>query len=113
MTSYQSFTPGKKSGAGKIINYIAQYNAVHADTEGLKCACVEDKFEKNLSYAGSDSPSIRLPRNIRISQFIRSIRGGKTQYGNFYLGQPLNVNYLGRSEGMAGGSGTPPRNMFN
>ena len=34
------------------------------------------------------------------------------KYGNFYLGQPLNVNYLGRMEGMPGGSGTPPINRF-
>jgi hypothetical protein len=38
---------------------------------------------------------------------------GKLQYGNFYLGQPLNINYLGRMEGMPGGSGMPPRNRFN
>jgi len=46
MTSYQHFTPGKKSTAGKIINYIAQYNASHLDSEAATCACVEDKFEK-------------------------------------------------------------------
>jgi len=113
MTSYQHFTPGKKSTAGKIINYIAQYNASHLDSEAATCACVEDKFEKNLSYAGSDSPSIRITNNMRVSRLLRSARGGKTQFGNFYLGQPLNVNYLGRIEGMAGGSGSPPKNTFN
>ena len=112
MTSYQNFTPGKKSHAGKIINYIAQYNAAHPNSE-LQCGCVEDKYDKNLSYAGSDSPSIRLPNNMRLSQILRSVHGGKTQYGNFYLGQPLNVNYLGRTEGMPGGSGNPPKNRFN
>jgi hypothetical protein len=33
-------------------------------------------------------------------------------YGNFYLGKPLNINYLGRIEGMPGGSGMPPINRF-
>jgi len=37
---------------------------------------------------------------------------GKPQFGNFYLGQPLNINYLGKMEGMPGGSGMPPRNKF-
>ena len=38
--------------------------------------------------------------------------GGTTQFGNFYLGQPLSLNYLGRTEGQPGGSGIPPRNRF-
>ena len=38
--------------------------------------------------------------------------GGQTQFGNFYLGQPLNVNYLGRIEGQLGGGGSPPKNKF-
>jgi len=38
--------------------------------------------------------------------------GGITQFGNFYLGKPLLINYLGRTEGQPGGSGSPPRNSF-
>lgn len=38
--------------------------------------------------------------------------GGITQFGNFYLGQPLSLNYLGRTQGQPGGSGIPPRNKF-
>jgi len=116
MTSYQQFTPGKKSNTRKIIQYIAQYNAAIAANKNLPqltCACTQDKYEKNLSYSGTDSPSVRVSNNIRVSQIVNLYRGGKTQFGNFYLGQPLNVNYLGRSEGMSGGSGTAPKNTFN
>lgn len=116
MTSYQQFTPGKKSNSRKIIQYIAQYNAAiaaHANLEPLTCACTQDKFDKSLSYAGSDSPSIRISNNMRISKIVNFYRGGKTQYGDSYLGQPLNINYLGRIEGMPGGSGTAPKNKFN
>jgi hypothetical protein len=116
MSSYQQFTPGKKSNSRKIIQYIAQYNAAIAARENLpplNCVCVQDKYDKNLSYAGSDSPSVRISNNMRVSQIVNFYRGGKTQYGNFYLAQPLNVNYLGRMEGMPGGSGSPPKNTFN
>jgi hypothetical protein len=116
MASNQQFTPGRKSNTGKIIQYIALYNAAFAsrkDIEPLRCACLQDKFNKNISYAGSDSPSIRLSNNMRVSKLVNSYRGGKTQYGNFYLGKPLIVNYLGRTEGMPGGSGTAPKNIFN
>jgi hypothetical protein len=112
MSSYQNFTPGKKSNSRRVINYIAQYNNSNIDRSELKCVCTQDKFDKNLSNVGSDSPSIRISNNMRISEIVNFYRGGKTQYGNFYLGKPLNINYLGRVEGMSGGSGTPPVNRF-
>ena len=116
MTSYQQFTPGKKSNSRKIIQYIAEYNAAYAknpNVQPLNCVCVQDKYDKSLSFAGSDSPSVRLSNSMRLSQIVNFSKGGRTQYGNFYLAQPLNVNYLGRMEGMPGGSGMPPKNTFN
>jgi hypothetical protein len=116
MTSYQQFTPGKKSNSKKIIQYIAEYNAIfakNANVQPLNCVCVQDKFDKNLSNSGSDSASERVSNSTRLAHLVNNKRGGKTQYGNFYLGQPLNVNYLGRMEGMPGGSGTPPKNIFH
>jgi hypothetical protein len=110
MYSQRQFTPGKKSNSKKIINYISQYNALFTNSEPLTCSCLPDKYDKNT--VGSDSPSVRLPYNIRYSQIINYSKGGKTQYGNMYLGQPLNINYLGRAEGMPGGSGSPPVNKF-
>jgi hypothetical protein len=66
----------------------------------------------NLSYKRRLSQILKLDSySQQVSRISRM--AGKLQYGNFYLGQPLNINYLGRIEGMPGGSGMPPRNRFN
>jgi len=64
----------------------------------------------NISYKMYLSKILKLDSN---SQQINRIGrlSGRTQYGNFYLGQPLNINYLGRTEGMPGGSGKAPTNF--
>jgi len=106
------FTPGKKANTARLINYIAAYNAAFPNSEQLNCiACTADKYDKN--ELGADSPSSRVSNNIRVSQIVKHTKGGTTHFGNFYLGQPLNINYLGRSAGMPGGSGSPPVNRFN
>lgn len=109
MRSRQYFMPGKRSDTQKIIKYIAEYNIVKPDTQQKNCHCIPDNYNKFV--IGSDSPSIQISNNMRISQLIKFYKGGKTQYGNSYLGQPLNLNYLGRMEGMPGGSGKPPSNF--
>ena len=53
-----------------------------------------------------------MPRKIWYSHVIRTSLGGSTQYGNNYLGEPLNLNYLGNPQGRPGGSGMPPKNRF-
>lgn len=65
----------------------------------------------NMSY------KMRLSQILKLDGYSQKITpisriSGKTQFGNFYLGQPLNINYLGRMEGMPGGSGSPPLNTF-
>lgn len=111
MHSYRQFTPGGRRDTSRMIRYVAQYNELYgADGEINTCYCIPDKYDKTTP--GSQSPSTNLSYATRISQIIQYTRGGKTQYGNFYLGQPLNVNYLGRIEGMPGGSGTPPINRL-
>lgn len=109
MSSRTQFGPGKNSNTGRIIHYKALYNARHPD-QISNCVCVQDKYDKYI--VGSDSASTRVPYGRRISQIINAKKGGKTQYGNFYLGQPLDINYLGRGQGMPGGSGMPPINRF-
>jgi hypothetical protein len=109
MTSYQNLMPGKRSDARKIIKYVAEYNIAKPDSPKKNCLCISDKYDKFVT--GSDSPSIQISTNMRIAQLIKFYKGGKTQYGNSYLGQPLNLNYLGRMEGMPGGSGSPPSNF--
>ena len=111
MYSQRQFTPGKKANSSRVINYIAAYNAMFPNAQQLTCAvCTPDKYNKLV--LGSDSPSVRMSNNERISTIVKYSKGGKTQYGNFYLGAPLNVNYLGSMEGMPGGSGSPPINRF-
>ena len=110
MRSYRHFAPGKRSYSSRVINYTAALNAVFPNSPQLNCVCIPDKYDKTT--IGSDSPSTRVSYNTRISQVINYSKGGKTQYGNFYLGQPLSLNYLGRMEGMPGGSGKPPSNNF-
>jgi hypothetical protein len=104
MRSYQSFMPGRKSTCQQVIKYVDEHNILNKDF-----TCIQSTYNKFV--VGSDSPSIQISNNMRISQLIKFYKGGKTQYGNFYLGQPLNINYLGRMEGMPGGSGSPPSNF--
>jgi hypothetical protein len=64
----------------------------------------------NLSYKR------RLSQILKIDSYSQNVTrisrmSGKLQFGNFYLGQPLNINYLGRMEGMPGGSGKSPSNF--
>lgn len=108
MYSYQSFTPGSRSNTSRIINYVAESNAVNGNIN--TCYCIPDKYDKNTP--GSDAASTRVSNATRTAQIIKSKKGGTPQYGNFYLDQPLNLNYLGRIEGMPGGSGKAPTNRF-
>jgi len=112
------FTPGNKSYSKRIINYTAVYNELrlkqnslnYLPLESTNCDCKTSAYNKGLK--GSSSSSQKLPQNINISQIVNTYLGGKIQFGNFYLNQPLNVNYFGRVEGMPGGFGSPPLNKF-
>jgi hypothetical protein len=111
MYSYRHFKPGTRKNTGRMIQYVAEYNNYSVDGKINTCYCIPDKYDKNTP--GSDSPSIKVSNAMRLSQLIQSSKGGKTFYGNFYLNQPLDVNYLGKTAGMPGGSGMPPLNRFN
>ena len=110
MYSQRQFTPGNNSNSSKVIKYVAQYNILFPNSNQKKCLCINDKFNKEVT--GSQSCDTKVSYNTRISQIIKTKLGGTTQYGNFYLGQPLTLNYLGRAEGMPGGSGSAPKNKF-
>ena len=106
MYSYKHFRPGGSKDTSRIIKYITEYNRIYGnDKTANTCYCVPDKYDKTIDDARTSYP-------VRISQTIRSTKGGNIEYGNFYLGKPMNVNYLGRMEGMPGGSGTAPVNRF-
>ena len=109
MYSQTKFTPGSSNNTSRMIKYVAEYNSRNI-TNKIPCLCINNYYNKSIP--GSDSPSRNITNNALLSQIIKSSKGGKTQYGNFYLGQPLQLNYLGRNEGMPGGSGAPPLNRF-
>lgn len=111
MYSYNHFRPGGSSNTSRMIHYVSEYNATNRDHLIKECLCIPNKYDKNIPV--SDSPSAKVSYATRIAAIVKSTKGGTTQYGNFYLGQPLNINYLGRMEGMPGGSGMPPLNRFN
>lgn len=104
------FTPGSSKTTSRIINYVAEFNRLNPQRPINTCYCIPNKYDKNTP--GSDSSSYKISNYQRIAQIINNSKGGRIQFGNFYLGQPLNVNYLGNIEGMPGGSGSPPINRF-
>lgn len=98
-----------------------------------RCGClfsnkpVRNRFEMSTNYkinAQSNTNFANVSNQQRIAQRlildgssqnivrISRFNGGITQYGNFYLNQPLSLNYLGRMEGQSGGGGSPPKNTF-
>jgi len=108
--STRKIRPGNSSNTSRMIHYVAQLYALNPNGNYSKYQCIPEKVDKKLS--GSDSVSYRISNNTRISQLFQTSLGGSTQYGNFYLGQPLQLDYLGNAQGMPGGSGTPPKNTF-
>lgn len=110
MYPYRHFKPSVNNRRCKKIDFVTEYNSIYGETGNFKRYCNNNIYNKNVP--GSDSPSAKVSYATKIAQIIQSTKGGKTQYGNFYLGQPLNINYLGRMEGMPGGGGAPPLNRF-
>ena len=113
MGSRRAFIPVSTLNTKRLLKYDAYYNELNNVEKyySSQCLCAPQIYNKNV--LGSDNPSIRVSYNTRISQIVNFYKGGKTQFGNFYLGQPLQLNYLGRAQGMPGGSGSAPKNTFN
>jgi hypothetical protein len=88
---------------------VAQF--IEPNPKNYKILHTSNTNFSNLSY------KMRLSQVLKLDGYSQKVNrisriSGKTQFGNFYLGQPLNINYLGRMEGMPGGSGMPPVNRF-
>jgi len=90
-------------------NYSNNYSVLQ-EQEDIVCSCYDNVVKKFAP--DSQGTSGNISNNMRIAQSIRIPRSGKPQFGNFYLGEPLTLNYLGRMEGQPGGGGMPPRNRF-
>lgn len=102
MHSQTHFVPGGRSQASRIIQYLAW------NPDATSCSCAIAPLYK----PGADNVAYKATQAQRISQLVQCAKGGRTQYGNLYLGQPISVNALGRTQGMPGGSGRPPLNKF-
>lgn len=102
MRSYRSFVPGGSRNHSRVIQYTSQFPKT--------CYCVTEKYDK--STLGSTNSSVRQSYATRISQAVQATKGGKIQFGNFYLGKPLELDYLGQMEGIPGGRLGPPLNRF-
>jgi hypothetical protein len=128
MSKYsRKFTPGAKSLSSRMIRYNAVYNALRENLNNdptnsvfyyspseqqkeIVCNCYDNVAKKFTPDSQGTSPNIS--NNMRVAQCVRIPRSGKPQFGNFYLGEPLTLNYLGRMEGQPGGGGMPLRNQF-
>ena len=67
MYSQQGFTPGKKSGSSKMINYVAAYNALFPNSQQLTCAqCGTDKYDKFVVIIHNFF-AVLLPEKINVS----------------------------------------------
>ena len=71
--------------------------------------CNPENNVKNFSSITVTENSSNYQKN---AQIIKSAKGGRIQFGNFYLGEPLMINYLGYTEGQSGGGRVPIRNRF-
>ena len=105
MYSYKHFTPGRNANSSKLINYNA---LIDAYSKKIVCNCYQEEYKKFTS----NSTVNNISNSQRVAQVIKSTVGGSTQFGNYYLGEPVVFNYLGRVEGQPGGSGAPLRNRF-
>jgi hypothetical protein len=128
MSKYaRQFTPGSKALYSRQVRYNAVYNQLvnnlnndpnyipfYYPPEKIQqeqyCKCITNQ-EKHYD-AASQGTNPNMSSKMVKSQLVNSYRGGTTQFGNFYLGQPLSLNYLGRMEGQPGGGGAPLRNSF-
>lgn len=123
----RKFTPGAKSMSSRMIHYNAVYDQLRqnlnndplnpifyystsAQQREIVCSCFNNVAKKFAPE--SQGTSGNISNNMRIAQSIRIPRSGRPQFGNFYLGEPLSLNYLGRMEGQSGGGGVPLRNQF-
>ena len=97
-------------GGLHALNYnVAQF--IEPNPKNYKIIHSSNTNSSNMSY------KMRLSQILKLDGYSQKITrisriSGTTQFGNFYLGQPLNINYLGRIQGMPGGSGSPPLNRF-
>ena len=84
------------------LNRSAVYKKNNQSNSNYSNISNKQRIANRLILEGSSQNVVRISR----------LNGGITQFGNFYLKQPLTLNYLGRVEGQPGGGGSPPKNNY-
>jgi hypothetical protein len=51
--STRKFTPGNNSNSSKMIQYVAQLNALYPNTNNIKCSCIQDSYNKQVPGSSS------------------------------------------------------------
>jgi len=115
-TLSKGFIQGTHKYSKRSVMYNSLYNEMNANSLNYSqvpikdCKCHSENYNKNMT--GSSAPTNKKSYRMRISHTVNTYLGGKLQYGNFYMNQPMQLNYFGRIEGMPGGFGSPPLNKF-
>jgi len=97
------FAPGNKSGCQKLIQYA---EIINNNPNSKPC------IYTNYQIIDKSTTKPNISTNQRAAQIINTAIGGNIHFGNYYLGEPVVFNFLGRVEGQIGGSGAPLRNRF-
>lgn len=94
-----------RSIAAKVNKFSKE---IDESARGVWCGCIINQSNELTSHttSGNMSTAMRKSQGLRAAVGV----GGHIQFGN-YTG-PQVVNYLGKVEGQAGGSGVGPRNRF-
>ena len=96
-----------------MLNINSQENAFYypalQQQNEFKCNCqtINSTNISNSYTNPNESKATRISRMIK-----RSSNTGKFNFGNSYLGNGLQINYLGRTPGQSGGSGKAPKNRL-
>lgn len=106
---YKHFAPGGNSDdTRRIIQYTELYTAQQQNPNNLNCVCRPNVYNKDLPQPNA----VNTSHKMIIAQKINATKGGRYQYGQYYLGGSPNYNYLGRIAGQPGGSGQAPKNRY-
>jgi hypothetical protein len=121
-----SYYSGNKVSASRKLQYNAQYNYIRQmlssnpqenafyyptsqQQSNFMCNCHSDAVNDSIPT----STLLNESNAKRISNVIINARNrGKIQFGNGYLGNTQFINYLGRTPGQPGGSGSAPKNRL-
>ena len=96
----------RKSNINLLIEASYKYYDKNYKPDGCQFTC--PMIGKLVKITPQNDPSQTTAQ--RISQQLRLYTGGRTTYGR--AGDPIVQNYLGRTQGQAGGAGAPLRNVF-